>query len=263
MPSCENIQPDTRFFGLFLGRSGSGKTAAGLSFPHPIKVYDLDGRVRGGLQPWVEKKGIDYEYYPPKDTNMVFKQLDNAMATDLILARSGKFPYKTIILDSLTWAATDFLLDAIPLAHADNKGKMMGSLQIAGPSEYSFQSTAIWQMIAFLKTLPVQNVIVTAHIVSRWGKRKKPDGTIVDPYGPNEIIGEQLFLTDKLAEAVPSSFDHIFRFEKSDDGRQFWFEAHGELPRSAFKLPFGRIDISNKSFYETMMKTAGVSIATS
>ena len=259
MPNFKNIKPEARFFGLFLGRSGSGKTAAGLSFPRPLKVYDLDGRVRGGAQSWIDPD-FDYEYYPPKDKDMVFKQLDNAMATDLILARSGKFPYKTLILDSLTWAATDFLLDAIPLAHADNKGKMMGSLQIAGPSEYSFQSTAIWQMIAFLKTLPVQNVIVTAHIVNRWGKRKKADGTIVDPYGPNEIIGEQLFLTDKLAEAVPSSFDHIFRFEKSDDGRQFWFEAHGELPRSAFNLPFGRIDVSSKSFYETMMKTAGVTI---
>ena len=31
MPSAASIKPDSRFFGLFIGRSGSGKSAAAYS----------------------------------------------------------------------------------------------------------------------------------------------------------------------------------------------------------------------------------------
>ncbi len=41
MASAGKLSNETRFVGLFVGRSGNGKTVAECSFPGPIKVYDL------------------------------------------------------------------------------------------------------------------------------------------------------------------------------------------------------------------------------
>ena len=261
MPSAENIQPDTRSISLFIGRSGSGKSAAAYSYPKPMKVFDLDGRIRGGLLPWIERKGLDYEYYPPKpDKGTVFDKLNGDFEALHVMCKTGQNYYKTIVLDSITWATIDLLLDAIPLTHAgnssDGRGKNIGTMQIAGPSDYQFQSTGTYQIIAFLKSLPIQNIIVTAHVVGRWGKRKDANGKIIDPYGPSELLGEQLALTDKLAESVPSSFDNVFRFEKEDTGSgvKFFFESQGELARSSYpELGYQRTDVTGKDFYQLLM----------
>lgn len=263
MPNAESIQPDTRSFNLFIGRSGSGKSAAAYSYPKAMRVEDLDGRIRGGLTYWNERKGIEYEYYPPRDQKSVFERLNKNLEAMEVLIKTGQKELETYVFDSLTWASTDFLLDAIPLTHESGKGKSMGGLNIAGPSDYSFQSTAIWQVIAYLKTLPIKHVIVTAHITNRWGKRKNANGEIIDPYGPNEVIGEQLFLTDKLAEAVPSSFDNIFYFEKDSSGRRFYFSAYGELARTAYiGLTPGRHDITETSFFKYLMSKVSPTSAT-
>lgn len=254
MPSAENIQPDSRFFGLFIGRSGSGKSAAAYSFPHPVKVFDLDGRIRGGLTSWIERKGIDYEYYPPitKDST-TYQKLNTAFDILLIQAQSGQCPYKTIVFDSLTWAAIDLLNDAIPLTHADGKGKSVGKTAMAGPADYGFQSQNMANIIAYLKSLNVPNIIVTAHKMNKYGKAPGADA-----YAPNIIVGEQLALTDKLAESLPSSFDHIFDFKKIDTGGgiRHVFSAQGELARTPFPIPYGDIDITGKNFYEGLMKMA-------
>lgn len=259
MPNAAQLKPEDRIFALFIGRSGSGKSAAAYSFPGKTRVFDLDGRIRGGLTPWIKRENIDYEYYPPMDQNAVFERLNKDLEVVWIQSRKMQFPYQNIVIDSATWTANDFLLDAIKLTHVaspgrDARGKTLGTMNIAGPGDYQYQSTGMFQVIAFLKSLPAVNVIVTAHIVGRWGKRKDEKGEIIDPYGPSELLGEQLALTDKLAETLPSSFDHVYRFEKSLNGRNFYFEGRGELARTPISgVPFGRIDITGKAFYDSLM----------
>lgn len=271
MPAASSIQPDTRSFSLFIGRSGSGKSAAAYSYPQPLHIIDLDGRIRGGLVPWIDRKGITYDYFPSKPSQgTVFEQLNNYFSALQIMTKNGQSQLKTLVIDSLTWNAIDLLLDAIPLTHAstqiqgESKGRTIGTLQIAGPSDYQFQSTGILQILAFLKSLPIQNIIATAHVVGRWGKRKDQNGKILDPYGPSELLGEQLNLTDKLTESVPSIFDNVFRFEKVDTGSaiKFFFEAQGELARSAYpELPYNRMEITEKDFYKQLMSRVTKSAA--
>lgn len=268
MPSAENIKDDGRFLGLFVGRSGSGKSAAAYSFPKPLKVLDLDGRLRGGLVPWNDpesggKKGIEYEYFPPKpDGKTVFQMLnDSFLALQIMLKTGTGVQYKTLVLDSITWETIDLLLDAISLTHGVNaqgetKGRSVGPFQLSGPEDYKFQSTGTYQTLAFLKSFPIPNIIVTAHITPKWVQNPN------DKYGPNIMDGEQLSLTDKLAENVPSSFDHVFRFEKEDTGKEikFYFQTHGSVARSAFDLPYGKMDITKVKFYDFLMKKAGVTL---
>lgn len=257
MPSATNITPEDRFMGLFIGRSGSGKSAAAFSFPHPIKVLDLDGRIRGGLTSWINREGMDYESYPRKfNKNMpesIFQKLNSDLESIYVQAQVGQCPYKTLVLDSITAETINFLLDAIPLTHAQNKGRSLGPLALAGPEDYKFQSTGTMQVLAFLRSLPIPNIVVTAHVVNRWGK---PLGADPNAIVENVILGEQLSLTDKLAENIPTYFDHIFKFEKYDSGSRVSHRVQfqGELARSAYpELGYGWADITNQDFYKLMM----------
>lgn len=268
MPTAASIQPDTRFFGLFISRSGAGKSTAAYSFPHDkeggnIHVLDLDGRIRGGLTEWISRDNFNYDYFPPKpEKGTTFESLNKWFEATQIMLGQGQAKIQTLVLDSATWLANDLLLDAMPITHEvkktqgdETKGRKMGPLNIAGPDDYKFQSSGIMQTIAYLRTIPIKNVIVTAHIVNRWGKRKDKDGKIIDAYGQSEIVGEQLALTDKIAETLPNSFDHVFRFEKVNTGSKmkFTFEAQGELARSAYPIPYGQIDITGQDFYKVLM----------
>jgi hypothetical protein len=268
LPSVSSIQPDSRFFGLFIGRSGSGKSAAAYSFPHDseggnLEVADMDGRIRGGLVPWINRENFNYTYFPPKPKEgTTFEALNKYFEAMQIMLGHGQQHIQTFVLDSGTWAAQDLLLDAMPLTHDKSKkdreggGRNIGTMQMAGPSDYGFQSTGMLQIVAFLRSIPIKNVIVTAHIQNRWGRQKNAEGKILDPYGPTEIVGEQLAgFTDKLSETFPSCFDHIFRFEKEDrNGLKFYFEAQGELARTPYPIPYGRIDVTGKDFYQELMK---------
>lgn len=261
MPLAESIQPDDRTLALFIGSSGDGKSAAAYSFPKPMKVFDLDGRIRGGLVPWIDKKGIDYTYFPPKpQKGTTFEALNSQFAAIEVLIRTNQAHYETLVFDSLTWAANDFLLDAMPITHAaagnDERGKKIGTMNIGGPSDYQFQSTGIIQIIAYLKTLAIPNIIVTGHTVNKWGKRKDASGKIIDPYGPSEITGKQLNLTDKLSESVPTPFDNVFEFDKVDTGSSMKFVVSGEgqLARNTFGIPYGNHDITKTNFYEWLKR---------
>lgn len=271
MPIASDIKDDSRFVGLLIGRSGSGKTAASLSFPKPLMCYDLDGRIRGGLTKWIDRKDIHFESFPIKVSNnqSVFERLNTHFEALLMNCQRGQNPYKTVVLDSITFEAIAFLMDAIPLTHGDRsgdgenkgpKGKRLGKLNMAGPEDYGFQSTATHQVLAFLRSLPIPNILVTAHVVAKWGK---PPGA--DSYAENVIIGEQLLLTDKLAESVPTIFDHIIKFEKIDTGARLSFTAsfQGELARTYLPVPYGKMDLTETDFYQKLKKYMTTSEPTS
>lgn len=262
MPSAESIQPDDRSLNLFVSRFGAGKSTAAYSYPHPIKVLDTDMNIRGGISsPWINRKGIDYVPILVKDPKMVFQQLNDEFEALSVLCKMNQCPYQTLVLDSATWTANGLLLDALPLTHTRNNtggesGRKLGPIDMAGPSDYGFQSTGILQIVAYLRSLPIRHIIVTAHLVNRYGRRKNSEGKVIDPYGPTEIVGEQLALTDKIAETLPTSFGNIFRFEKRDTGNglKFTFEAQGEMARTTYPLPYGEIDITGRSFYDLLME---------
>lgn len=246
--------------GLFIGRSGHGKSAAAYSFPKPMKVLDLDGRLEGGLVEWNKKEEfdqIDYTYFPPRPHNTTtFAELNNLFQVLDIQCRTNQNKFKTLVVDSLTWVANDLLIDSLPLTHEGGKGLKVGGMNVSGPDDYRFQSSGIVQILSFLRSLPIPNIIVTAHVVNKWGRKKDQNGKVLDPYGPSEIIGEQLALTDKVAETAPTPFDNVFKFEKVDGGSQmnYFVEMEGELTRNTFGAPYGNHNITKVNFYEWLSK---------
>lgn len=263
MPKASDLTPEKRFFGLFVGKSGSGKTVAGASFPKPLHILDFDGRVRGLLgAPWIDRDQIQYEPFPPEEVGMLerlHKKLE-LYQTYVVTGQYENLP-KTIQLSSLTSECFAMLMQAIPLTHSGKgekpRGKFLGATPMAGPEDYGFEATNTYSILSFLRTIPVENIIVDAHIVDRFGK--------VDPENPfseSVVVGEKLSVRDKISENVMIYFDHCFRFNKYESaGREkFVCRFRGDLPyKTAYsQLPMGDVDVTGINFYDNLMKMAGV-----
>ena len=285
MPSLNDLKPDARFYGLFIGDSGSGKKVAAASFPRPILFLDFDSRIRGLLgAPFLDMKDIgDVEFFPPKTKagEYTFQKVNDLLEKIQGQCNIGMCKYKTIYIGSITGAAFAFLQDANVLTHkGDGKGRKLGPMNMTGPQDYGFESNGIKQFLAFLQYLKdhptgIPNIIVGGHSIPKWGKpgmdkediSMKEVEEIMDKfkYVDNVILGEKLALTDKLSAIAPTSFDHIFKFSKEMPQYgvevQHFVEFRGNIARTAHaKLPNGKINITGKLFYEGMMKLAGFGV---
>ena len=265
MPSAANLTTESRIMALLVGPKHSGKTCAAASFltkgsKKRLKVHDGDGRIKGILgAPWVEKDRIDYEYFPPRDSQnnkTFFERANQDLEALLVEVKSGRCLYETFVADSATAICRNLVLDAIPLTHADNKGKKLGIMNMAGPADYGFESTGMDAYLSCLRSLPL-NVIMTAHVVPRFGK-SNPD----DPYSESIEIGEKLSLRDKIAANTSIYFDHIFRFDRKMVGgkEKFFVEFINDIACTSFpNLTPGKFDITGVNFYEFLMnKVKGV-----
>lgn len=264
MPYTSDIKNDGRFLGLFCGPSGCGKTVAAASFPAPWN-WDFDGRIRGVKgAPWLEGRKIGYTYYPPKVgpnvvTKTVWERFNQDLEVLMINCTNNQRPFDTGILDSLSSMTLAFVLDALPITHAGNNkagsqsGRFIGKMPMAGPDDYNFESTGTASVLAFLRSIPLPNLIVSAHLIDRYGKTNPED-----PYSPSIVIGQKLSLRDKISAVVPTYFDHVFEFtrEMHNDGPHFIVVTRSDFARTTFsKLPT-RMDITNLDFYKELMRYA-------
>lgn len=264
MPSAENLTPDSRFFALFVGPKHSGKTVAATSVrsdsqseaPGYVSVEDFDGRIRGILgAPWINKKNLSYDFYPPKMPKLVEK-LEGKFQGWLIAAEIGGHIPETEIIDSITAECLAMIQQALPITHAANqsgkaKGKIMGGIFMPGPEDYGMEASATYSIMAFLRTIPIKNVIVTAHTVDRFGK-SDPD----DPYSESIVVGEKLSIRDKIGENIKIYFDHIFRFDRRvlNGEERFFVRFRGDLACTSYAaLPAGELDITGKDFYREVL----------
>ena len=263
MPQLSERSETNRFIGLFVGESGSGKTAAAASFPKPIHFDDFDGRIGGaqGLQWLPNLTGIDYDYYPPKQPGLIPKlnsRLESMLNASIVQTRELIQLPTTHVTDSLTNMTYAFVCQALSLTHKPGeKGKFIGDakngvIAMPGPEDYGLEAQATYDYIAFLKSLPIPNVIMSAHIIDRYGKADPSN-----PFADSVVIGEKLSIRDKISENIKSHFDHVFKFERITTGNleKFYITFRGGIARSSYSwLPSGRQDITNQHFFSYMMK---------
>lgn len=264
MPYASDIKPDGRFLGLFCGPSGAGKTAAAASFPN-CWDWDFDGRIRGvkGCN-WLDSKKIGYTYYPPKigtgaNALTVWERYNKDLEVLMIQCNNGQRPFDTGIVDSLSSLTLAYVLDALPITHTGQNaggkqaGRFIGKMPMAGPDDYNFESTGTASTLAFLRSLAIPNIIVSAHLIDKYGKTN-PD----DPYSPSIVTGQKLSLRDKISAIVPTYFDHVFEFsrEEHNDGIHFIVITRSTFARTTFSRLPTRIDITGKNFYELLMQYA-------
>jgi hypothetical protein len=257
MPKASDLTPETRFVGLFVGQSGSGKTVAAASFPSPIHINDFDGRIRGLLgAPWIDRSKITYDYFPPKSDGLI-PELNKKLEVFSIQARTGQLDVKTHITDSITNECYAFICQAISMTHGtdkDRKGKWIGPVSMAGPEDYGLESQAASDYMAFIKSIPIPNIIVSAHLIDKFGKPLDFQGREMT-YAESIVVGEKLSIRDKIGVNIQTHFDHIFKFEREtiNGCDKYYVTFKGGIARTSYSgLPEGRWDITGKSFYEEM-----------
>jgi hypothetical protein len=244
---------------LFVGPKHSGKTCAACSWLDPnskkkAKVHDFDARIRGLLgAPWIDRSRIDYDAFPPRDLNNpkpCFERVNQDLDLLLLTIKDpSRNPYELLVSDSATAFCKNLILDAIPLTH-EKGGKRIGTMEMAGPADYGFESTGMDGYLSCLRSLPI-NVIMTAHIVDKFDKPVK-DG-VKDQYAESIIVGEKLSLRDKIGANISLYFDHVFKFSREVIGKdeKFYVEYVSNIACTSFYgLKPGRHDITGKNFRE-------------
>ena len=275
MPTAENLTHDGRFMALFVGPKHSGKTCAACTVRSSdetkrIKVLDADGRIRGILGcPWIKRNLIDYDYFTPKisqGNQNFYTRLNNSLEGLIGQCNSMVNPYETYIADSLTAVCANFIQDALPLTHTGSKGeakgKSFGVLQMPGPEDYGFESTGTASFLSCLRSLPIKNVIVTAHVIDKYDKPRLPNGQ-KDTFADSIVVGEKLSLRDKISANIGIYFDHIFRFDRRMVGEQehFYVEFIGDLACTSFPgIIVGEHDITGKNFWKYLMSLLSFNI---
>lgn len=213
-----------RFVGLFVGSAGSGKSLAAMTFPKPIYLFDIDGRVKSIRNFYSEQpeilNGIEYESYINFD-RMVDKLEQFTM---------DNFGIGTIVIDSLT------TLGALTLrAGRQSRGgklfsfagteKPRGDRRLAGISiptmeDYLLEASLMRDIIYSASKVYKCNIILTAHLVPETGEvydddddssKKKKDE-------PVEHTTYVLFTGGKkIAPIIPAEFDEVYKFYQSKD----------------------------------------------
>jgi len=269
VPKLSDRKDDQRFFGMFVGRHHSGKTAAEASFPKPIDFEDFDGRIGGASVPWLDPTDITYTYWAPKMPNLIGKlneKLDNMLSISQIQssASAGLRLPKTHVTDSITNQCAAFMAQAINLTHMKEvegqsgrrkAGRRIGPVQIPGQAYYGLESQGMSDYVAFLKSLPIPNVIFSAHLIDQYGFDKDDEGNDLI-FLPRVVTGQKLSIRDKIGENIQTHFDHIFKFERETSGREdkFYVTFRGGIACTSYSwLPYGRHDWTGKPFYEFMM----------
>lgn len=220
--NLNSLMKKQHFVGLFVGKNGCGKSSAALSFAEegPVKVYDFDKRIRGGL--WMRNQLTPEQFASVEviqpDISKGWAEVDKALEIDLIKKRSNSFPYKTVMFDSAATMQKYLVSDSQRLRGLANPkgGKSRGKINFWTPDDYNYCSQGFFQFFYNYAAIIDCNVIVSAWQVDKYGK---PSGTPEDddnPYAPNEVIGQKLVLTEKLSEEVPGYFDEIYVFEKEE-----------------------------------------------
>lgn len=260
MPNFGSYKPEQRFLGMFVGPSGCGKTCAEASFqdekfPGIVDVMDFDMRI-GGLQgaTWLtdkQKNNIQYTSFPPRMENLV-SVIDSKLEAILLASKIGQPVPQTLILDSLTSECFAVMTYASKLTHTQgSKGKYVGNIAMAGPEDYGVEATVTYSIVSFFRSIPIRNIIVSAHVIPTYGK-EDPE----NPYSNSIPVGEKLSVRDKIGANTIIYFDHVFRFDKREVGgkERFYVKFRGSQPyRTAYPwLPSGEHEWTGRNFYEFM-----------
>jgi len=241
----DDITPLTRFFGLFAGPSGDGKTCAAVSFPGPIYCFDLDDRIKGALaaKKWLGKIDLEFHRY------FGYADIEVKLNEFVTQINARTFKYKTVIFDSITASSRSYIQEAVKLGvkgdtSDDGKPRRLGTVYMPGWNAYNYESIAHYNVIiAYLKAFPC-NVIISAHKSERFNKK-------------GEISGVDILARPKIAAELPVYFDEVYEFQRDHNdvknSTKYTVKFRGDLAKTVMeKAPFGEVDITEKNFYELL-----------
>lgn len=210
MAKLSDIKTNEYIKVLFYGYSGTGKTCAASTFPTPIFYADFDGKVTSAArfnEKNVERlKEIDFEDFrfssSDKVTNSYQRFLAYLARLEELAPFPEKFPFKTIVVDSLTTLADAQI--AYLLKKNSNIHRALPN--VPGQQDWGMILLEMKDMVKRVLALPC-NVVFTGHI-----KDCKDEITGAIEY--------KVALSGQASDALPILLEEVYRtyVETDKDG---------------------------------------------
>lgn len=182
------------------GPTGAGKTVYASGYPGPIYFADFDGKIESAAN-FLSKnnpsklENIEFDNYQPSQENgahKVFRKFEAQLLKLEAAAREGKFPFKTVVIDSLT----SLSLCLMKAVMSENPTKRFNA-DTPAQQDYGIFNHILTNLITRLLSLPC-NVVVIGHVVDKQ-----------DP-----ITGEtnyKVALSGQMADMLPKLFKEYHR----------------------------------------------------
>lgn len=191
---------------LVYGLSGSGKTVFAAGFPKPL-IFDFDGKISSAASFYAgrsELAQIEYENYADKkDFARFYTKLQELRKTD-----PAKFPYRTVVLDSITTFADSLMSEVIRQNPADaSKRSKVNETLVPHLKDYQIAISHVKDIVRQVLTLPCLKVF-TAHI-----QQDKDEVT-------GEVLYQPLIWGKDLPQWLPMVFEEVYRtYAETKDGK--------------------------------------------
>lgn len=253
MEDTSNVSLDTRFFCLFKGDPGSGKSIAAGSYPgHKEKpnigpyFIDTDRRIKSVINYW-RPRGREFHY----DQFSNFFQINQKLEEFL-----GYCPYHTIVLDGITTTGKLLLKTMVDTRDAGQKRIIRGGIELNQIEDYGGEGKGLDVIINNLQVISIRhatNVIVTAHVLETSTYNIKNQQTTVSR---SILTGGK-----KVAASLPVCFDEAYHFDvktgmNDNDLPRHTVVTHNvgtDWAKTALPIDL-RIDFTNGSLYDEVMK---------
>lgn len=200
MAKLSDLNPTEKRKVLAYGDSGSGKTVFALSFPGPIYCFDFDGKISSGAAYYTQDRArleqIEYDSYTFSSQDRPAARFEKTLQEFEQLASQGKFPYKTVVLDSFT-TFTEAMMREILQSNPAIQRTRSPTTSIPAQLDYRIQNIHVKSLIGRVLALPC-HVVVTAHIRT---EKDELTGRILNT--PNAPGG--------LAIHLPVVFEEVYR----------------------------------------------------
>lgn len=252
--SAADLKPLSEFRGIFCGRKGTGKSNAAISFidsdetkKKSALVIDLDHRkqsLRG-------RERVEIISFKKSDG---FEQLQNFLYECSKEVDKGTFQEKfcMTLFSSITSLQTFLTRDSLRYIGTKGDGdggrgaQKIGAMEIPGLRNYLYVSEGVEKVFLDQLFYLPGHLIIEGHIVNHYNSK-------------NEIDGETILGTDKIAEKIPTFFDEVWRFYKKEPPSpilppEYMVGFKSNLADTTYKQLPTEINITNKRFYPELKK---------
>ncbi len=222
---ASEMSAQSYFKGMIYGDSGAGKTCLAAQFPGPIKYWDFDSKIssavsyltRIGQTPQLDQIEVhQFANLPLVERIPAWEKETRAL--DELIKLKKPFPFKTLVLDSITTLSHHLMEDYIFRSQTGLKRPLPG---INGLQDYALYEKHMTRVIAGLLAQPF-NFVVLGH-------------TDVDKdEATGQISKKPLCAGQQLAKKLPIWFEEVYvAFVKPDGTRWLQTQAgNGYIARS-------------------------------
>lgn len=208
---ASELAGQTYFKGLIYGDSGAGKTCLAAQFPGPIKYWDFDGKISSAVL------YLTRQNKPEILEHIEVSQFGNLPLIERIPAweketreldtqiKAGKgFPFKTLVLDSITTLSHHLMEDYIYRSQSGLKRPLPG---VNGLQDYSLYEKHMTRVLVGLLGQPI-NFVVLGHV-----DIDKDETT-------GMISRKPLCSGQQLAKKLPIWFEEVYVAKTLPDGKR-------------------------------------------